>query len=122
MEPPDQPLSPDDRNRLILHRTLSAVSWLCGLVNGLLGITAWGFRQPMGPWVTVHAILLGLAGFGLWKPRRWGWAAALLASAASVVFVVLDRNWEAAAFDGVYPVVTLVILGMTGRRRSTVFR
>ncbi len=116
MEPPGQPLSPDERNRLILRRTLSAISWLCGSLNALLGMTAWSVRQPLGPWVTGHAVLLGLAGFGLWRPRRWGWTAALLGSAVSVVFVVLDRDWQAAAFDAIYPVVTLVTLGVTGRK------
>lgn len=120
MEPSDQPHSPDDRNRLILRRTLSAVSWFCSLLNALLGLTAWSFRQPLGPWVTAHALLLGLAGFGLWKPRPWGWTAALLASAGSVAFVVQDRDWRAAAFDAVYPVVALLILGVTSRRRRAV--
>lgn len=117
MEPPDKSLSHEDRNRLILRRTLSAISWLCCSVSALLGLTAWSFHHPMGPWVTGHAALLGLAGFGLWRPRRWGWPAALVASAVSVAFVVLARHWQAAAFDAIYPLFALAVLGSTLRRR-----
>lgn len=116
MEPADPPVSPDGRNRLILRRTLSAVSWVCAALNAMLGLTGWSFGQPMGPWVTAHAAVLGLAGFGLWRPRGWGWPAALLAAAASTGFVLRDRDWQAAVFDGLYPVFALLVLGLVSRR------
>ncbi len=121
MNPPDKPLSHEDRNRLILLRTLSAVSWLWCLWSGLLGLLGWGAGSVYGAWMTGHAALLGLAGWGLWRPRRWGWAAALLAAAGAVAFAVRDArrpNWEAVALDAVYPLLALAILGLVSRPRG----
>ena len=101
----------EERNAIILRRTLSAVSWLYALWAGLLGATAWHLRTQaqLDPrLLLLHAGLLGLAGTMLWKPRRGAPACTLLASAGSIFFVVLDlrdHHVQAAWVDGAYAVI-----------------
>jgi hypothetical protein len=117
----------DPRNRLILRRTLSAISHLHAVWSALLG---WGFLAvpPKGDgvlssrWVgaltLVHAAALFGAGWALWKPRRR--AAALTLGAVALSFALmaqdgLGHRWQSLGTDGLYPIVALGILWETRR-------
>jgi len=106
----------EERNRIILRRTLSAIAWICAFWTALLAAPLTG----LGPealrrrgWLMLgHAVLLAAAGVGLWKPRRWGWAATLAASLASLGFVAVDvlggHAW-AGVVDGLFPGLSLIV-------------
>jgi hypothetical protein len=109
-------ISHQDRNALILRRTLSAVSWLYALWTGLIAAAAWG-RTTAGPhdakFLVAHAALLALTGILLWKPRRGAIVAVLAAAAGSIYFVVLDLRRQGVAsalVDGAYVVLAAVLL------------
>lgn len=110
MDAPLQPPVADiDRNRFILRRTLSTISWITAAWSGLLGLFSWGVARvhPLyhPAFLLGHTALLGLAGWALWRPRRGAWVWVMLAAAGSAYFVVLDlrrANYEAAAVDGAY--------------------
>jgi hypothetical protein len=109
-----------DRNRLILRRTLSFISWQYALFNGILGLLKMQLSAPQGAWMLAHAFLLGGAGFGLWRPRVWGWPAAALAAGGSLGWAVFDlsaKNVEAALVDGAYAGVALLVVLMGRGRR-----
>lgn len=116
--PPPRPSSPirhEDRNAIILRRTLSAISWLYAFWSLLLGVTAWGKTHGLhdGRFIVLHAALLGLAGTLLWKPRRGAVACTLAAAAGSIFFVILDfrlGNTQAAIVDGAYAVFAAALL------------
>ncbi len=100
----------DERNRFILRRTLSAVAWIYVAWCLLLGAPLVLFPSDdvrLRAWLLLgHAALFAVAGQGLWKPRRWGWAATLLAALGGAGFVVLDLlrgHPDAAAVDGLFP-------------------
>lgn len=104
-------MSPDDdRNRLILRRTLSAVSWIWAAWSGLLGAPIVAIPESdvrLRGWLLLgHAALLAVAGAGLWKPRRWGWPATGLAALAGVGFAIAafrSGHAEAGAVDALFP-------------------
>jgi hypothetical protein len=115
-------ISPEERNAIILRRTLSAASWLYALWTGLIATAAWG-RTTAGPHdaqlLALHAALLALAGVLLWKPRRGALVAVLAAAAGSITFVVLDlerRSGSSALVDGAYVVLAAVLLYNSRRR------
>jgi len=119
MEQP--PNGSEERNALILRRTLSTVSWLYALWSGLIGATAWG-RTTLGPYdpqlLVLHAGVLGAAGAMLWKPRRGAAVALFAAAAGSIFFVVLDvrrHNVQSAIVDGAY-VALAIALWIKSRR------
>src|SRR6185436_12451780 len=89
----------EERNALILRRTLSAVSWLYASWTAMFGALALG-RSTAGAHdatlLLIHAALLALAGILLWKPRRGAVIAALAAAAGSIFFVVVDLRRENA--------------------------
>jgi hypothetical protein len=103
----------EERNALILRRTLCSVSWIYAFWTALFGVLAANMPQKTeGLYdprlILLHAGLLGLAGTLQWKPRRGALIATLIAAAGSVFFVVLDvqRNHVETAFiDGAYPVL-----------------
>lgn len=109
------------RNRLILVRTLSVVSFLYAgfaFLQGLVFLSASapgeGLYAPRtyGSLLLVHAVLFGGAGEALWKGRPWAWTAAALAAAGSVFFVALALGKgkpAVAALDGVYPILVLAV-------------
>lgn len=108
------------RNRLILRRTLSVVSWQYALWNAVLGLMKVQLGSPQGMWMLGHALLLAGAGFGLWRPRPWGPGAAVLATLGSFAWAGFDvqaGNLQAAMIDGAYGAVALaVFLGTRVRR------
>ena len=119
---PAPTITHEERNAVILRRTLSAVSWLYALWSGLFGVAALG--QTTGGlydprYILLHAGLLALAAVLLWKPRRGAVVAALLAAAGSVFFTVLDvmrQGPQAALIDGLYPVIAVVLLYKSRRQ------
>lgn len=117
----------EERNRIILRRTLSAVAWICSVWTALLAapLTALGsdgLRRRA--WLMLgHALLLAAAGTGLWKPRRWGWIATLVAGLASLGFVGVDllgRNWQSGAVDALFPALAAVVFLQTRDERGGV--
>ena len=112
----------EERNAIILRRTLSTGSWLYGFWTGMfaamtLSIPASGRYD--GPLLLGHAALLGLAGFLLWRPRPLALAATLVAVAGSIFFVVLDvqrHNIPSALVDGAYVLLAAVLLYKSRRR------
>jgi hypothetical protein len=102
----------EERNAIILRRTLGAASWLYALFNGALGLLAWN-AGLLAKGAVAHAALLGLAGTMLWKPRRGAVFATLLAAAGSVFFAaqaIRLHNLEAALVDGAYVLLAAVLL------------
>lgn len=107
----------DDRERLILRRTLSAIAWLYAMWNVLLGLPVALTQAASSQWgaawgLVGHGGLLAAAGIGLWKPRRWGWPAAFAAAAVSLAFVGRDlRNGNPglAVVDGAWPALAIAI-------------
>lgn len=118
----------DDRDRLILRRTLGTIAWLyavwnlaLGLPVALSGAGALAESRPRAWALVGHAVLFGLAGAGLWKPRRWGWPAAFGAAALSIGFVALDLrrgNVDAAVVDGAFPALALAIFALVRPPRA----
>ena len=113
-------ISHEERNRIILRRTLCAVAWICALWNAALGAPLAGLGNDdvrRKGWLMLgHAVLLAASGIGLWKPRLWGWPAALAATLASLAFVAVDllgRHWETAWVDGIFPLTAIVIFART---------
>ena len=113
---PAPAISDEERNAIILRRTLGAVSWLYALWSGLFGALALG-QTTGGPYdprlILLHAGLLALAAVLLWKPRRGAVVVTLLAVAGSVYFTVLDvmrHGAQAALIDGLYPVLAAALL------------
>lgn len=110
----------EERNRIILRRTLSAIAWICALWTALLAAPLTGFGNDelrrKGWWMIGHAALLATSGVGLWKPRRWAWIATALAGLGSLGFVTLDlfgRNPQAALVDGLFPLLAIAIYVQT---------
>lgn len=110
----------EERDRIILRRTLSAVAWICSLWSGLLASPLTGMPDPdvrrRGWLMLVHALFLAAAGVGLWKPRRWGWLATLAAGLGSGAFVAVDllsRHWETAVVDALFPLLALAVFVKT---------
>jgi hypothetical protein len=115
-------ISHEDRNAIILRRTLGAISWLYALWTGLLATAAWG-RTTAGTHdaqlLAAHAGLLALAAALLWKPRRGAVIAVLAAAAGSVYFVVLDlrrHSVSSALVDGAFVVLAAMLLYKSRRR------
>jgi hypothetical protein len=109
-------ISHEERNRIILRRTLSAVAWICAVWTALLAAPLTGFGtddiRRRGWLMLGHAVLLAASGVGLWRPRSWGWLVTLIASLASAAFVAGDllrgHPW-AAVVDGLFPACSLAV-------------
>jgi hypothetical protein len=112
------PPTHEERNALILRRTLSAISWIYAFWSGLFAAMALSVQAPAGGLydarlILGHALLLGAAGIWQWKPRRGFLPVTLLAAAGSVFFVVLDLqrgHVETALIDGAYVPLAAVLL------------
>ena len=118
-------ISHEERNRIILRRTLSAVAWICSMWSALLAAPLTGLPEAdirRRGWLMLgHAVLLGAAGVGLWKPRRWGWPATALAGLGSLGFVAVDllsRAWQAALVDALFPALALAVFLQTRGERA----
>ena len=117
-------LTADERNALILRRTLSAISWIYAFWSGLFAAMALAANlRTQGPFdlriILLHSAVLALAGTLTWKPRRGAMAAVLLAAAGSLYFVAADvqhGRLDTALLDGAY--VPLAILLLFKSRRS----
>jgi hypothetical protein len=103
-------ISHEARNRLTLRRTLSAVAWIWALWSAALGAPILALPNPdvrLRGWLLLgHAVLLGASGFGLWRPRRWGWGATLLAALVGTGFAAvafLGGHADAGAIDALFP-------------------
>ena len=104
------PPTHEERNALILRRTLSAVSWIYAFWSGLFAALALVVRQPAQGlydprFILLHAVLLALAGTLQWRRRRGALGATAVAAAGSIFFVVLDfqrGHLETALIDGFY--------------------
>ena len=119
----------EERNRIILGRTLSAISHLyaafSGLVMGLSLLAAAPTRpgihgsRAIG-WMSLsHGVLYLAAGWMLWRPRRGAWLVTLMAAAGSVALSALDfmgRRLESIPIDGLYAPVALAIFLQVRRR------
>ncbi len=111
------PPTHEERNAVILRRTLSAASWIYAFWTGLFAAMALAVRQPtQGPYdvrlLLLHAAILGLAGTLQWRPRRGALAATLAAAAGSLYFVFLDLqrgHWETSFIDGAYVPLAAVL-------------
>jgi hypothetical protein len=115
-------ISHQERNAIILRRTLGAASWLYALWTGIVAWAAWG-RTTAGAHdaqlLLGHSALLALAGILLWKPRRGATPAFLAAAAGSMFFVVLDlgrHSVPSALVDGAYPLLGALLLYNSRRR------
>lgn len=109
MEALPEQISHEERNRLILRRTLSAISWLVALWSTGLGLAILKLPRTDALYdprlMMVHGGLLAGAGWLLWKPRAGAWIATAVAAAGSAYFVVLDlrhSHWQSALVDGLY--------------------
>ena len=118
-------ISHEERDRIILRRTLCAVAWICALWTAALGAPLAGFGiddiRRKGWLMLGHALLLAASGVGLWKPRLWGWTAALAATLASLGFVAVDllgRHWGAAGVDALFPLTAIVVFARTRSERT----
>jgi len=115
-------ISHEERNAIILRRTLGAASWLYALWTGLVAAAAWSHTtagRHDAQFLAAHAVLLTLAGLLLWKPRRGAIVAVLAAAAGSIFFVVLDlrrHNAPSALVDGAYVVLAAALLYKSCRR------
>jgi hypothetical protein len=112
----------DERNRIILRRTLAAISHLYGAFSAFFGASLLA-ALPRGAgihgsrtlgWVSLlHAALFFAVGTALWKPRKGATLAALAAALGSITLAVFDlagNRLGSIATDGMYAVVALVIL------------
>ncbi len=114
LKPPPVPaISHEERNAVILRRTLSGISWLYGLFEGLLGLLGWsGGTYPRI--MAAYAALLALAGTMLWKSRRgaaWVTLAAALGSIGVALWDLMGyRKPDAALVDGSYAVIAVLLL------------
>ncbi len=122
------PPSHEERNRLTLRRSLSAVSHLYGFFSALVGWSLWmtasrgaglhGSRF-IGTYSLVQAILFVAAGWALWRPRRGAWLLVLAAAASSALLALLDflgGRMQTLAVDGLYALIALAI-GLQARPR-----
>ncbi len=111
----------EERNRLILVRTLGIVSWLYAAERTLVGLALLrieggeGILAPrtFGPLSLAHAALLGVAGAALLPDRRWAWVPALGAAVGAASFAVLEGLngiWTNAAVDAAYVLIAAVTL------------
>ncbi|MBV8880211.1 MAG: hypothetical protein JO332_09625 [Planctomycetaceae bacterium] len=117
---PPLPIPPthQERNALILRRTLSAISWIYGFWSALFAAMALLAKLPTQGlydprFILGHAALLTLAGILTWKPRRGAVAVVALAAAGSVFFVGLDLQRgqiETALLDGAYVPLAVLLL------------
>ena len=109
----------EERNAIILRRTLSAVSWLYAIFNGGMGALLWS-RGLLPRLMVAQGALLALAGLWLWRPRRGAVLFTLLAAAGSIFFVTLDlflQNVQAALVDGAYCLAAAILL-LKSRHRA----
>jgi len=116
MEAAPDPPPAENRNRFILRRTLSAISWIHALWSSALGalFSEIAAVEPLYPprLIVAHAALLSAAGWALWKPHWGAWILVFLAVAGSAFFVVQDLRfscWESAIVDGMYLLFALGI-------------
>ena len=113
--------SHEERNRLILRRSLSAVSHLYGLFSALVGWSLWmvpargaglhGSRF-LGTYSLAQAALYIAAGGMLWRPRRGAWLLVLAAAAAAGALALLDflgGRIQSLPVDGLYALVALAL-------------
>ena len=108
----------EERNAIILRRTLSAISWIYAFWSGTFAAMALAVQRPAGGpydvrFILLHAALLAAAGIWQWKPRRGMIALTLVAAAGSIYFVVLDilrGHVETAFIDGAYVPLAAVLL------------
>ena len=102
----------DERDSLILRRTLSAISALYASFGGLIGGLGW--HVSLYPKLMVlHSLGLALAAFLLWKPRPGSLAVTLLAAAGSIAFAWADvrlHHPQTALLDGAYAFIAGVLL------------
>ncbi|HLF92494.1 MAG TPA: hypothetical protein VJB14_03480 [Planctomycetota bacterium] len=115
------PPAHEERNRLILRRSLSAVSHLYGLFGALVGWSLW-MRPPhgagvhgsrfIGTYSLLQAALYIAAGWMVWRPRRGAWLLVLAAAAASSALAFLDflgGRMQSLPVDGLYALVALAL-------------
>jgi hypothetical protein len=108
----------EERNAIILRRTLSAISWIYAFWSGLFALMALAAGIPtQGPhdlhFILVHSSVLVLAGVLTWRPRPGALASVLLACAGSLYFVGVDvqrGRIETALLDGAYIPLALLLL------------
>jgi hypothetical protein len=114
----------EERNALILRRTLSGICWIYAFWSGLFALLSWGReRETHGAYnaqtILIHAALLAVAGILTWKPRPGAMAAVLVGCAGSLFFVVLDLQRgqpETAIMDGIFIPLALLLLFKTRPR------
>jgi hypothetical protein len=120
--------SHDERNRLILTRTLSAVSLLYAAYDLFFGWSLF-LIAPKGEgihgsraigWISLAlAALLAGAGGALWKPRRGAWPMTLGAALGTLSLAALDflgRRPASGAIDGAYGLLALGLFLLLRRR------
>lgn len=108
------PDDPDASNRTLMRWTLAMISWMFALWTGVFALASSAVpgSRISSTLLFVHAAFLGAAGFTLGRPRRGAWVLTLLAALGSLGFTSLDihlRQYQAAAIDGCYPLLALVI-------------
>lgn len=116
--PRPTPPTHEERNALILRRTLSAISWIYAFWSALFAAMALSVQPRQGGLydarlILLHAGLLGAAGIWQWKPRRGVLAMTILAAAGSLFYVGLDLargHADTALVDGSYVPIAAVLL------------
>ncbi len=115
-------LTPGERNRLVLRRTLGAVSYLYAAFGIVMGLALLGPRRvgsglydsrTFAAILIGHGIILAATGEALRASRGWAGALALLAAGGSAFLAVLDfgrGNWVNGGLDAAYVLITLGIL------------
>jgi hypothetical protein len=118
---PEPSVSHEARNRLILRRTLSAVSHLYAVWKLMVG---WSFlvldpkgeglhgSRTIGTFFLVQAVLFAGAGWLLWKPRRAAWVLTALAAAGAATMAALDLaagRFQSAPTEAIYVLVAIAI-------------
>ena len=102
----------DERDSLILRRTLSAISALYAAFGAAIGGPGW--QVSLYPKLMVlHAAGLALGAYLLWKPRRGATLVTLLAAAGSLGFAVADLRLghaDVAVLDGAYAFLAPLLL------------
>lgn len=114
---PEQAPTHEERNALILRKTLSAISHLYGLFSLFVGWSLLALpaersgihgSRTIGTISLVHAALYVAAGWTLWRPRRGAWLLALAAALGALALAGLDAaggRMRSIATDGMYALV-----------------
>ena len=125
---PMKDLSPlRERNRQVLRRTLSIISWIYSAMYGLFVPIA--FLAPEGDTGVMdirtllslmagHMAMLVAAGWALWKPRTWAWTAVVYAAVGACVFAAIMMLHGDVSSGVMYVLYAVLALGIYVKTRA----